>query len=129
MATVRREVRVARPPGEVWALVGDPRRLHEWFPGVVDTVVDGDDRTITLASGIPMPEKIVTVDDVARRFQYRVTSPLFRSHLGTIDVLDVGDGTSMVVYGTDAEPAVLALVVGGAAGAGLRNVKRILEEG
>ena len=31
--SVRRQVRIARPPDEVWALVGDPARIAEWFPG------------------------------------------------------------------------------------------------
>ena len=33
MATIRRQVRIARPAAEVWAMVGDPAALAEWFPG------------------------------------------------------------------------------------------------
>ena len=40
-----------------------------------------------------MPEEIVTNDPIQRRFQYRITAPMFRDHLGTIDVIDLGDGT------------------------------------
>jgi len=84
-------------------------------------------RVITTESGLPMPEEIVTIDPIQRRFQYRVTSPLFTYHLGTIDVIDLGDGASLVVYSTDADPATLALVIGGAAGNGLLELKRRLE--
>ncbi len=125
--SVRRQVRVALPADEVWAFVGDPARLAEWFPGVVSATVEGDRRRVTTAAGITFDEDLVTVDPLARRFQYRVTGGLFREHLGTLDVLDLGDGTSLVVYGTDAEPATLALVVGGAAGAGLERARRMLE--
>ncbi len=62
-----------------------------------------------------------------RRFQYRVTSPLLRGHLGTIDVFDLGDGTSLVSYATDCEPDAMALVIGGAAGAALTELRRLLE--
>ena len=127
MATVRREVRVNRPAEEVWAVLGDPATIHQWFPGIEDSVVDGTTRVVTAASGIPLPEEIVTLDHLQRRFQYRVTAPMMRHHLGTIDVHDLGDGTSLVVYGTDAEPDTLALVIGGATGAALHELRRQLE--
>ncbi len=125
--SVRRQVTIARPPDEVWEAVGDPTRLAEWFPGIVSVTVDGDERTIVTGAGIPMPERILTVDPIQRRFQYRVTSSLFREHLGTIDVLALDDGTSLVVYSTDADPSVMALVIGGAAGDGLRALKHRME--
>ena len=127
MGTIRREVRIGRSADEVWEVVGDPTTIHEWFPGIVESTVDGNQRTITTGTGIPMAEEIVTVDPLLRRFQYRVTASLFRQHLGTIDVIDLGDGTSLVVYSTDADPAVLALVMGGAAGNALLELRRRLE--
>jgi hypothetical protein len=127
--TVRRQVRIARAPDDVWAIVGDAARLHEWFPGIVDCTVDLDamTRVIFTGSGIPMPEDLVTIDPLLRRFQYRITVGLFREHLSTIDVLDLEDGTSLVVYGVDAEPATMALIIGGAAGNALENLRRIME--
>jgi hypothetical protein len=124
--SVRHQLRLACEPDRVWDLVGDPTRLAEWFPGVESCTVDGDQRVVTTRSGLPMPETILGVDASLRRFQYRVTSPLFKEHLGTVDVLDLDDGTCLVVYSTDAEPAALALVVGGAARAGLANVAELL---
>lgn len=125
--SVRRQVRIARSPDDVWALVGDPTRLPEWFPGIVDATVDGTSRVITTGAGLPMPEQIVTVDHLIRRFQYRITAPLFREHLSTLDVLDLEDGTSLVVYGVDAEPGTMALVIGGAAGNALEHLKALME--
>jgi len=126
-ASVRRQARIDRPPQEVWDLVGDPARLHEWFSGIVSCTVDGDRRVVTTAAGIDMPEQILTVDGLQRRFQYRITAPFLKEHLGTIDVLDVGDGSCLVVYATDAEPATLALVIAGAAGAALEHLQEFLE--
>lgn len=127
--SVRTQVRLARAPDDVWALVGDAGRLGEWFPGITSCTVEGSERTVTTGAGLTMPEQLVTVDGLQRRLQYRITAPLFREHLSTIDVLDVGDGTSLVVYGVDADPSVMALVLGGAAGAALDRLRSVMEEG
>lgn len=127
MATVRREVIIDRSADDVWRRVGDPAAIHEWFPGMVASDVDGTRRTITTATGLPMPEEIVTIDPVARRFQYRLDVPIVRDHLGTIDVFDLGDGRSLVAYATDCEPPAMALIIGGATGAALVELRRQLE--
>lgn len=126
--TLRRHVRIACPAEAAWAYVGDATRITEWWPGIVEAVVDGDTRTITTGAGLPMPEKIVTVDPLQRRFQYRLTGPLIREHLSTIDVIDLEDGTCLVVYGVDADPATMALVIGGAAGNALAHLRTLLED-
>ena len=126
-ASVRRQVRIARPPDEVWAIVGYPARIAEWFPGIDSATVDGDTRTIVTGSGLPMPERIVTCDPLQRRFQYRITTPMFREHLSTLDVLDLEDGTSLVVYAADADPSTMALVIAGAAGNALEHLRTIVE--
>jgi hypothetical protein len=113
----------------VWAIVGDPTRLPEWFPGIVDSTVDGTARVIVTGAGIPIPEELITIDAILRRFQYRITAPMFREHLSTIDVLDLDDGTSLVVYGVDAEPSPMALLIGGAAGNALENLRGVMERG
>ena len=123
----RRHVHIVRPADDVWAVVGDPARLHEWFPGIDATTVDGDVRVVTTGAGLPIPEQIVTNDHVQRRFQYRITGPMVREHLSTLDVLDLGDGTSVAVYAADADPPVMALVIAGAAGSALEHVRQQLE--
>ena len=129
MATVRRHVRINRPAADVWAILGDAAALPRWFPGIVDAKVDGVIRVVTTGTGLPMPEEIITCDPLLRRFQYRITAPMFRHHLSTIDVIDLDDGTTLAVYAVDAEPSVLALTIGGAAGAGLEALKTMLEQG
>jgi uncharacterized protein YndB with AHSA1/START domain len=126
-ASVRRELRIARPAADIWTIVGDPARIHEWFPGVTACDVSGDTRVITTGSGIPMPEQLLTIDPLQHRFQYRITAPLFKEHLGTIDVIGLDDGTSLVVYSTDADPATMALVIGGAMGQALFRLRDLLE--
>ena len=125
--TIRRQVRINCSPDAAWALVGDAARIPEWFPGIVAAEVDGGTRTITTGSGIPMTEQFWT-DPLQRRFQYRITGGLFREHLSTLDVLDLGDNTCLVVYGVDADPNTMALVIGGAAGNALEHLRVLLED-
>lgn len=125
--SIRRHVLIRRPASEVWDLLGDPARIHHWFPGITDSTVEGDSRTIVTGSGLPMPEEIVTNDPLQRRFQYRITTPLFSEHLSTLDVIDLGDGTSLAVYSADTRPATMALVIAGAAENALQNARRMLE--
>lgn len=126
-ATVRREVRIRRSAAEVWDVVGDPARVHEWFTGIASCTVDGTTRVVTTDSGIPIPEEIVTHDPLQRRFQYRITAPMVREHLSTLDVIDLGDGTCLAVYAADADPATMALVIAGAAGSALGQLRTEME--
>lgn len=125
--SVRHHVRIARPAADVWALAGDPSRLPEWFPGISGCVVDGTSREITLDSGMRLPEEITVNDATLRRFQYRITAPMFSYHRGTIDVLDLGDGTCVASYATDADPRTMALTIGGGTAGALDELKRQME--
>jgi uncharacterized protein YndB with AHSA1/START domain len=125
--SVRREVRIRRPAADIWSLVGDPARLPEWFPGITAATVDGNTRTIITGSGMPMPEEIVTNDPIQRRFQYRITSPIVHEHLSTLDIIDLGDGTSLAVYAADAIPSTMALIIAGAAGNALLHLRDLME--
>lgn len=125
--SIRRQVRISAGADEVWAVVGAAERLAEWFPGIAHCSVEGDLRTVTTGSGLTLPERILTCDSIERRFQYRITAPLFAEHTSTIDVLDLGDGSCLAVYSVDAEPSVMALVIGGAGGNALANLKRLVE--
>lgn len=129
LGSMRYHTRIERPAEDVWALVGDPARLHEWFPGIVMCEVDGNQRTIQLAAGMRMPETILVHDHTLRRFQYEITSPIFRYHRGTIDVCDLGDGTCVVVYATDADPRTMALTIAGGTARALDELKRQMEHG
>ena len=74
-----------------------------------------------------MPEEIVTNDAIQRRFQYRITAGIVHNHLATIDVFALGDGSSLVAYATDCDPDAMALMIGGATGNALLELKRQLE--
>lgn len=127
LASLRKEIRIHRPAADVWELAGDATRLHEWFPGIVACTVDGSTRIITMGSGMPMPEEILVCDPVIRRFQYRITVPIFKHHRGTIDVIDLGDDTCLVVYSTEADPRTMALTISAGTTRALAELKRQME--
>jgi hypothetical protein len=125
MGTVRRHVFIDSPADEVWALVGDPARLHDWFP-ITSCEVIGNKRWINLASGLRFEEDIITLDHDLRRFQYSIVNNLIvKSHLGTVDVIPDGPNRCMVMYGTDIDPEPMGLIIIGAAGAGLEKLQEI----
>ena len=127
MGTVRRHVFIARSADDVWGLVGDPARLHEWFPTTA-TEIQGSKRWVSLASGLRFEEDIVTLDHDLRRFQYRiVNNPIVQSQLATVDVIADGPSRCVVVYSTDADPEVMALMIAGAAGDGLERLRTMME--
>jgi len=125
MGTVRRHVFIDSPADEVWALVGDPARLHDWFP-ITSCEVVGKKRWINLASGLRFEEDIITLDHDLRRFQYSIVNNLIvKSHLGTVDVIPDGPNRCMVMYGTDIDPEPMGLIIIGAAGSGLEKLQEI----
>lgn len=128
-ASVRRERVIGVPAELAWSVVGRPELLHHWFPGIEDCEVEGSTRTITLGSGARLPETILTNDPLLRRFQYRIAGGLFAEHLGTIDVIALDDARCLVVYSSDADPATMAVVLGGATGGALDELARQLEAG
>jgi hypothetical protein len=127
--SVRRERIIGVPAEQAWAVISRPDILHLWFPGMVDCSVDGDTRTITLGSGMSLPETLLTNDPLQRRFQYRIAGGFFAEHLGTIDVIALDDARCLVVYSSDADPATMAIVLGGATAGALEELARQLEAG
>ena len=126
-ASVRRERVIRVSADRAWRIVGRPEVLHHWFPGIVECTVDGATRTIGLATGLQLVETILTNDDLQRRFQYRITGPPFAEHLATIDVHALSDDTCLVVYSSDADPATMAIILGGGMQAALEELARQLE--
>lgn len=127
VASLRHELRIAAAPDEVWAVVSRPESIPEWFPGITSCTVDGNVRVIKTAIGLEMPEEILTNDPILRRFAYRITSPVYRFHLGVIDVIELGTNDSLCVYSTTAEPDTLALIVAGGTVGALAEIKRLAE--
>lgn len=103
MATMRREIWIDRPADDVWAVVGDPLAVTTWFPGTTGVEMDGDVRTITLASGLPLIARIAVWPHL-RRFQYRLQGALpVEEHLTSIDVIPVPAAATVPVLEPDGD--------------------------
>src|SRR5436305_10424510 len=127
MATIREHARITRPADEVWKVVSDAGSM-EWFPGVESCSLSGTTRTVTFSGGIEVQEEIVTNDDELRRLQYRIVGGALpvEFHLGTIDVLEDGDG-SLVIYSTDVAPDGFAKPMGSSLRAAVAGLKQHFE--
>lgn len=128
-ASQRREQVIAVGADRAWEVVGRPELLHLWFPGIVACTVEGTTRTITTGMGLSLTEEILTNDPLQRRFQYRISGGVFKEHLASIDVIDLGPDRCLVTYASDADPATMAVVLGGAMTGALVELARQLEAG
>ncbi|TNM38659.1 SRPBCC family protein [Nocardioides albidus] len=116
MTTLRSHTILDVPADDVWAVIRDVASIADWFPAMASSSGDERRRTVVLGDGSRIEEDIVTRDDTRRRLQYRAVGgdlPV-AAHLGTVDVLDLEDGRSVVVYSTEIEPADLAPAFDGA---------------
>jgi uncharacterized protein YndB with AHSA1/START domain len=131
VATLRSDITVDRPVEHVWSVVSDAGRISDWFPSLLTSSLAGNERHCQLEGGIPLQEEVVTNDGDLHRFQYRIVGggvPV-ESHLGTVDVIGLDDGRSLVLYSTEVEPDELADTLGPAIAAGVRGLKEYCESG
>lgn len=131
MASIRKEILIEARPESVWAAVRDFGAAHRRLvPGlVVDTLVDGDARIVTFASGAVIRELLVDVDDQARRLVYAaVEGPRGTTHHNaSMQVFADGEGCSRLVWITDVLPNDLAAPIGAVVEQGADVMKRTLE--
>ena len=93
MASIRKEVLVDAPPGFAWEAIRDVGAIHTRLAQgfVLDTRLEGDTRLVTFAGGMVARERIVDVDDNARRLAYSVVEGRPTHHNASIQVFADGD--------------------------------------
>jgi hypothetical protein len=126
-ASQRRQRVIHVSADRAWEVVTRADVLHHWFPGLLSCVLEGRSRTITTNIGISLVEEIVTNDPLQRRFQYKITGGFFKEHLASIDVIELDADRCLVTYASDADPATMAIVLGGAMEEALAELARQLE--
>ena len=106
MATIRKEITTTAKSDQVWAAIQDIGALHtRLVPGfVVDTKLEPGARIVTFANGITVRERIVTIDDQAKRLVWSVVSERFTHHNGSLQVFVNADGETNVVWIADLLP-------------------------
>ena len=129
MASIHKEIVIDARPEHVWDAIRDVGAIHARLAKgfVLDTRLEGDARLVTFAGGAVVRERIVDVDDRARRLAYSVVEWRTTHHNASIQVLAEGTG-SRVVWIADLLPDDLADLVGGLMEQGCAAMKRTLEE-
>ena len=129
MASIRKELIVDASADHVWAALRDIGQVHTRLARefVTDTRLDGDSRLVTFANGEVVRERIVDIDDRARRLAYAVVDWRTTHHNASFQVTPDGDGRSRLTWVTDLLPDALADLVGGFVEQGCVAIKRTLE--
>jgi carbon monoxide dehydrogenase subunit G len=131
VATVYQEIEIEAPTEQVWEALADFGALHtRLVPGfVTDTELVGDTRKVTFFTGAVASERLVGVDEDARRLAYTVTDGPFGAdhHHASAQVLPAGEGRSRFVWITDVLPDELATPTAGLMKRGLATMKATLE--
>ena len=129
MASIRKELNVNASADHVWAALRDIGQVHTRLARefVIDTRLDGDSRLVTFANGEVVRERIVDIDDRARRLAYAVVDWRTTHHNASFQVTPDGDGRSRLTWVTDLLPDSLADLVGGFVEQGCVAIKRTLE--
>lgn len=110
MATVRVETTVNASANRVWDAIRDYGALHtRLVPGfVIATTLEGDSRMVTFGNGMVARERIVAVDDAARRFAYGVVSERLVHHSASNQVIPEGEGACRFIWIADVLPDAAA---------------------
>jgi Polyketide cyclase / dehydrase and lipid transport len=106
MASVRREIVIDASPELVWEALRDWGGLHvRLVPGfATDARLDGEDRIVTFVNGSVLRERLVALDDDARRLVWSIADPLYAHHNAAAQVLAEGPDRSRFVWVADFLP-------------------------
>jgi carbon monoxide dehydrogenase subunit G len=130
MASIRREVRISASADVVWDALRDVGAIHRRLaPGfVVDVKLDDGGRVVTFGNGMVVRERIVDVDDTARRLVWSAAGVEGLTHYNaSAQVFPEGDRECRFVWIADLLPNELAPRVQSMIEAGIATIKRTLD--
>jgi carbon monoxide dehydrogenase subunit G len=131
MASVREEILINASPSMVWEALRDFGAVHRRLvPGfVVDLRMEGEERIVTFFNGAVVRERLVAVDEQARRLVYTaVEGPMGTTHHNaSAQVVADGDAGTRFIWITDLLPDDLAEPIGKLMQQGARVIKQTLE--
>jgi Polyketide cyclase / dehydrase and lipid transport len=135
----------AVPADKVWNYLRDFDALPKWHPAFAsDMIISGENnvvgvfRTLTIKDGPSFDEELLTMDNDARVFSYRVIDPSplpLEEYLSTFKVVSTGPKSSAVQWSSaytnkaDSKMKDIDLIkfINGVYHAGLLNAKALLE--
>jgi carbon monoxide dehydrogenase subunit G len=129
MPTIRREISLAAPPDEVWAVIQDIGAVHTRFARgfVVDTKLEaGPARVVTFANGVVARELIVGIEQDARRLAYSVVGGSASHHNASFQVVADGARGARLIWITDVLPDSVAANFEAMIEQGVRAIQKTL---
>lgn len=127
MASITKDIPLTADADTVWSALRDVGQVHRLFAGVLtDAQLDGDTRVVTFANGFVARERIIDIDDDARRVAYAVVDGPFQHHHASMAVFADPGGGSRLVWTTDLLPDDLAPMVAGLVDQGASAVQRTM---
>jgi len=129
MATIHKEIEIARKKEFVWDAIRDVGAIHRRLvPGfVVDCKLEGDSRIVTFANGMVVRELIVDVDDKTCRHAWSVRGKPLTHHNASLQVFPAGPEKCLVVWIADLLPNEVAGSIAEMIQQGLETMKKTLE--
>jgi len=129
MASIRREIQIEARPESVWEALRDVGAIHRKLaPGfVTDVRLEEGARIVTFGNGIVARERIVDVDDEARRVVWAVVGSAMTHHNGSAQVFEDGPGRCRFVWIADLLPDEMKPAIAQMMDDGIAVIKRTLE--
>jgi len=119
MASITKHIPLTTDADRAWAALRDVGHPHHLFaPVLTDARLEGDRRVVTFANGMVVTERIIDVDDRARRLAYSVMDGPFTHHHASFAVSEVEGGGCTVTWVSDLLPDDIAPMVEGLMGQG-----------
>ncbi len=111
MATIQKEFEVPASADAVWAALRDFGAVQRLAPGFVTGCVSEDGgavRVVSFFNGLQVRERLVTLDDAARRIVYTAFGGRTTHHNASVLVVPLADDRCRFVWTTDLLPDTLA---------------------
>jgi carbon monoxide dehydrogenase subunit G len=128
MASVRKEILTKASTKDVWDAIRDVGALHtRLVPGfVVDTRLEDGARVVTFGNGMQVREKIVDLDDNARRLAWSADGAGLTHYNASVQVFDANNG-SRIVWIADLLPHDMKTPIEGMIEQGMAVMKTTLD--
>jgi carbon monoxide dehydrogenase subunit G len=130
MASIRRTIPIERPAEHVWDALRDVGALHTRLVVgfVTDCRLEDDTRVVTFANGVTARERIVDIDEAARRVAWSASGGRLTHHNASAQVFARADGGCEVVWIADLLPHEMKPAIAPMIEQGLAAMKRTLEQ-
>jgi hypothetical protein len=132
VATIIRTITIDSHPSTSWDALRDFGALHERLaPGfITDSRMEGADiRVISFFTGAIAKERLIGIDDDARRLAYSIveSSLDLTHHNAAAQITETGDGRTKFTWTVDCLPDEMAVPIAQMMDAGLTAIKANLE--